>query len=57
MYFSYPTRPNVKVLKGLSFTVTEGKTLALVGESGCGKSTIISLLERFYNPIAGEIVS
>jgi len=41
----------------MDFTVEPGKTLALVGESGCGKSTVISLLERFYNPSFGVIVS
>lgn len=55
--FVYPTRPNVRVLRGLSFKIEAGKTLALVGESGCGKSTVISLLERFYDPIGGTIVS
>lgn len=41
----------------MDFTIESGKTLALVGESGCGKSTVISLLERFYNPSCGTIVS
>lgn len=41
----------------MNFTVEPGKTLALVGESGCGKSTVISLIERFYNPSCGTIVS
>lgn len=53
--FSYPTRPTVKVLKGLNMSVLEGKTVALVGPSGCGKSTIIQLLERFYDPTFGAI--
>lgn len=53
----YPTRPDVRVLRNLSFKIEAGKTLALVGESGCGKSTVISLIERFYDPIAGVIVS
>ncbi len=56
VHFCYPARPDVKVLKGLRFTIEAGKTLALVGESGCGKSTVISLLERFYDPISGNIV-
>lgn len=55
--FVYPTRPDVRVLRNLSFKIEAGKTLALVGESGCGKSTAISLIERFYDPISGVIVS
>ena len=54
--FVYPTRPNIQVLRGLSLRVTNGQTVALVGSSGCGKSTIIQLLERFYDPISGELV-
>ena len=54
-FFHYPTRPEVKVLQGLSVSVKPGKTLALVGPSGCGKSTIVSLLERFYNPRGGSL--
>jgi ATP-binding cassette subfamily B (MDR/TAP) protein 1 len=53
--FFYPTRPDVQVLKGLSVTVKAGQTLALVGQSGCGKSTTIQLLERFYDGSAGNI--
>ncbi|XP_025418287.1 multidrug resistance protein 1-like [Sipha flava] len=53
--FKYPSRPNARVLRGLSFTVEPGKTLAIVGESGCGKSTVVSLLERFYDPSKGVI--
>lgn len=53
--FEYPTRPNVRVLQGLDFIVEPGKTLAIIGESGCGKSTILSLLERFYDPSKGVI--
>ncbi|KAI1720374.1 ABC transporter transmembrane region domain-containing protein [Ditylenchus destructor] len=49
IHFSYPSRPNVKILNGVSFTVEPGQTVALVGHSGCGKSTIISLLMRYYN--------
>lgn len=47
--FEYPARPNVPILRGLSLSVASGKTLALVGRSGCGKSTIVALFERFYD--------
>lgn len=53
--FEYPRRPDVPVLRGLNVAVQPGKTVALVGESGCGKSTIVSLVERFYDPRAGTI--
>ena len=55
--FTYPTRPDMLVLKGLSADVTPGQTVALVGQSGCGKSTCIQLLERFYDPAEGAVVS
>ena len=55
--FRYPTRPDVKVLRGLTLDVKPGQKLALVGSSGCGKSTVISLLERFYDTEDGEVVS
>ncbi|WOO85368.1 Sophorolipid transporter [Vanrija pseudolonga] len=54
--FHYPSRPDVPVLKGLSTVFEAGKTCALVGASGSGKSTVIQLLERFYDPIAGRIL-
>lgn len=54
--FSYPTRDKVQVLKKLNLKIEAGKTVALVGDSGCGKSTIISLLERFYLPNGGNII-
>ncbi|XP_066210393.1 ATP-dependent translocase ABCB1 [Saccopteryx leptura] len=53
--FNYPTRPDVPVLQGLSLEVKKGQTLALVGSSGCGKSTVVQLLERFYDPLAGTV--
>ena len=56
VFFSYPLRPEVPVLKGASFTVEAGAKVALVGPSGSGKSSIMALLERFYEPTSGEIV-
>ncbi|XP_042853243.1 bile salt export pump isoform X3 [Panthera tigris] len=54
--FTYPSRPNVQVLNGLSVSVRPGQTLAFVGSSGCGKSTSIQLLERFYDPDEGKVM-
>uniref|UniRef100_A0A8D0EJ10 Phosphatidylcholine translocator ABCB4 n=1 Tax=Strix occidentalis caurina TaxID=311401 RepID=A0A8D0EJ10_STROC len=54
--FNYPTRPEAKVLRGLNLKVEKGQTLALVGSSGCGKSTVVQLLERFYDPLSGEML-
>ena len=56
IYFDYPSRPGVFILKGLDFSVKSGQTLALVGPSGSGKSTIISLIERFYDSKNGDIL-
>ncbi|XP_033639476.1 LOW QUALITY PROTEIN: ATP-dependent translocase ABCB1-like [Asterias rubens] len=53
--YRYPTRPDVPVLRGLTVSVKPGETLALVGSSGCGKSTSVSLIERFYNPMSGQV--
>ncbi|XP_075273573.1 ATP-binding cassette sub-family B member 5 [Opisthocomus hoazin] len=55
IHFSYPSRPDVQILKGLNLKVQTGKTIALVGASGCGKSTTVQLLQRFYDPVQGEI--
>jgi len=55
VHFRYPTRPEQPVLRGLNLTVKAGQYIALVGASGCGKSTTIQLLERFYDPLAGGV--
>ena len=55
--FQYPARPDVTVLHDISFSASPGETVALVGSSGCGKSTSVSLLERFYDPNTGTVVS
>ncbi|CAD6198758.1 unnamed protein product [Caenorhabditis auriculariae] len=55
VFFKYPERPSVLVLGGLNIEVRPGETLALVGSSGCGKSTVISLLERLYDPLDGHV--
>ncbi|XP_006902171.1 PREDICTED: bile salt export pump-like isoform X1 [Elephantulus edwardii] len=54
--FTYPSRPDVQVLNGLTVSVNPGQTLAFVGSSGCGKSTSIQLLERFYDPDKGKVM-
>jgi len=55
IHFRYPTRPGVRVLRGLSLTVEPGSFVAIVGPSGSGKSTTIQLVERFYDPLAGDV--
>lgn len=53
--FTYPSRPQEKILRSLSFSVKPGETVAFVGASGAGKSTLFSLILRFYDPISGQI--
>ena len=55
VYFSYPSRRDIDVLKGVNFNVEAGKTIALVGASGAGKSTITALLLQFYKPDKGVV--
>ncbi|BFG25063.1 hypothetical protein CerSpe_113370 [Prunus speciosa] len=56
VFFSYPARPDEQIFNGFSLYIPSGTTAALVGESGSGKSTVISLIERFYDPRAGEVL-
>ncbi len=53
--FRYPSRPDMLVLKDISFTANRGETIAIVGPSGSGKSTMVSLILRFYDPDSGKI--
>ena len=56
VHFTYPARPDVKVLNGLSLSIQRGQKVAVVGESGSGKSTVMALLERFYDPDSGAVL-
>ncbi|XP_030843068.1 ATP-dependent translocase ABCB1 isoform X1 [Strongylocentrotus purpuratus] len=53
--FRYPNRPGSTILDSLNLNIKPGHTMALVGESGCGKSTMVALMERFYDPNCGSI--
>ncbi|KAI4369477.1 hypothetical protein MLD38_017915 [Melastoma candidum] len=54
--FSYPSRPDERIFDGFSLHIPSGTNAALVGQSGSGKSTVISLIERFYDPQAGDVL-
>lgn len=56
VHFRYETRPKVPVLRGVNLRAKKGEYIALVGASGCGKSTIISLIEEFYRPLSGKVL-
>ena len=56
MKFTYPTKKEVPVLRGINIEVKANQVVALVGHSGCGKSSIIQLVERFYDPDDGKVL-
>lgn len=54
--FSYPSRPEVVIFKDFNLKVSTGRSMALVGQSGSGKSSVIALILRFYDPISGKVM-
>jgi ABC-type bacteriocin/lantibiotic exporter with double-glycine peptidase domain len=54
--FHYPTKPDVQVLKEVDIAIPSNKVIAFVGASGCGKSSVMKLIQRFYDPDSGEIL-
>lgn len=55
VHFHYPSRPENEIFRGLNLSIRNGETLAIVGPSGGGKSTIIQMIERFYDPLSGSV--
>ena len=56
VWFRYPSRKNEWVFKGLNLQIHANESVAVVGESGCGKSTMVNLILRFYDPDFGEVL-
>jgi ABC-type multidrug transport system fused ATPase/permease subunit len=56
VWFRYPTRKEEFVLRGMNIIINPGESVALVGESGCGKSTFVNMMMRFYDPDHGTIL-
>ncbi|KAJ6632996.1 ATP-dependent translocase ABCB1, partial [Pseudolycoriella hygida] len=56
VFFNYPSRPDVNVLQGINLSVNQGEVVALVGSSGCGKSSCFQLIQRFYDPDKGAVL-
>ncbi|BGP40038.1 hypothetical protein JCM10449v2_003996 [Rhodotorula kratochvilovae] len=56
VHFRYPSRPDVPVLQGLDLVVKPGQLVGICGESGCGKSSALALLQRFYDPLGGRVL-
>lgn len=56
VFFNYPSRSDVKVLQGVNLSINQGEIVALVGASGCGKSSCLQLIQRFYDPDQGAII-
>ena len=55
VHFNYPARKEIEILKGLNLKIRHGETVALVGASGCGKSTCLQLIQRLYDPPEGQV--
>lgn len=56
VHFGYPSRPDVSIFKDFNLKVRSGKSMALVGQSGSGKSSVLSLILRFYDPTSGKVM-